>query len=340
MALPHVFANVSVLQTPHLDDNFNALGALVIIPCTASGTNTILLTPASNTPTVSAYSNLTPVFAFIAAATSNGAVTINVNGIGAKNLYKSNGAVAAGAGDIVSGGLYVISYNSALNAAVGGFVMNNPSTVRAPNVSRITSGTGATFTPVAGDVLWRVTMCGSGSGGCASNLATAPTAGGTTSFKVNSDAATWTCGGGTAGGGVNPGAGGSGGTTGTTGTLVNRVSGGSGHGGMNTSVANVASPGGAGGANPFGGAGRGSPTGTVGGTAAANSGGGGGGGGAPGTQNSGAGGGAGEWVQFWVTGMTTGTYTVAAGGAGTPGGTQAGGAGADGLIIVEGFPGI
>lgn len=206
----------------------------------------------------------------------------------------------------------------------------------APTVQRLTSGT--TYTAPAGVRRQRVAGCGGGSGGSASNLVTAPTAGGTSSFQVNATGTAWTCGGGGAGGGVNAGTGGSGGTTGP-GTLIDRRNGGAGHGGMATSVANVASPGGPGGTNPFGGAGSGAPTNTTGGTAVANSGAGGGGGGALSTHNSGGGGGAGEWVSFWVTGMTTAAYTVGAGGAGTPvgAGDKAGGAGADGIWIVEEF---
>lgn len=336
MALPHVFANVSVLQTPHLDDNFNAIGALVIIPCTATGTNTIALTPAANTPTVSAYSNLTPVFAFLAAATSNGAVTINVNGIGAKNLYKNNGAIAAGSGDLVSGSLYLVSYNSALNAAVGGFVLNNQSANQAPTVQRLTVGSG-TYTPTAGTVRVRVTQIGPGGGGAA--VATNAGANGNPStFQVNGAGTAWSCGGGV-GGATAGGAGGAGGTTGvdgSTGLKVFRYDGSAGQAGGQSATAGVNIPSGAGGASMFGGAGA-SVTGTTAGNAAKANTGSGGSGGHTAAGNSGGGGGSGEIVVFWVTGITSAAYTVGAKGAGGAAGTQAGGDGSDGITLVEEF---
>ena len=125
MALPHTFANVTELDTPQLDDNFNAVGALTVIPCVASGTNAITLTPAANTPTISAYTNNAPEFSFEAASTSTGALTLQVLGLGLKNVYKNNGATAAGANDFIAGSTYKVAYNGALNGAAGGWVILN-----------------------------------------------------------------------------------------------------------------------------------------------------------------------------------------------------------------------
>lgn len=118
MALPFTFASLPTGNVPaaDLDQNFAALGALTIIPCTASGTNTITLTPISNTPTVSGYVPFQQ-FAFFAAATSTGAVTVNVNGIGAIPLNVIGGA-QAGSGQVQSGLLYVIALNSNATAAL------------------------------------------------------------------------------------------------------------------------------------------------------------------------------------------------------------------------------
>lgn len=126
MALPFVFANVTELDTPQLDAVFNALGALVVIPCTATGTNTLALTPAANCPTITAYANYSPVFAFVSPNSNTGSVTINVSGVGAKNVYKNNGQTALVANDFIVGNLYYVGYNSALNASAGGFVILNP----------------------------------------------------------------------------------------------------------------------------------------------------------------------------------------------------------------------
>lgn len=125
MALPHTFANVTELDTPQLDDNFNAVGALTVIPCVASGTNAITLTPVANTPTISVYTNNAPEFSFEAASTSTGALTLQVLGLGLKNVYKNNGATAAGANDFIAGSTYKVAYNGALNGAAGGWVILN-----------------------------------------------------------------------------------------------------------------------------------------------------------------------------------------------------------------------
>ena len=52
MSLPFAFAAVSTATGQNLDDDFAAVGALGVIPCTAAGTNAIILTPNANTPTV------------------------------------------------------------------------------------------------------------------------------------------------------------------------------------------------------------------------------------------------------------------------------------------------
>jgi hypothetical protein len=159
------FANVVLAHTPDLDTNFNALGALVNIPCTASGTNTIALTPfASLTlPTVSAYTDQAPVFSFFAAATSTGAITININGLGAKKLFKNNGQTLAGSNDLISGALYQVSFKQSLDGGSGGFIILNQVAMGAaagsvPGKSRNTIMTGtadATVTVTADAIaLW------------------------------------------------------------------------------------------------------------------------------------------------------------------------------------------
>jgi len=127
MPLPFVFGTLTAPTEPlsALDTNFNAVAALAGgIPCTATGQNTIALAPGTNTPTISSYPDLAPSFVFAAAQTSNGAVTINVNGVGARNAYKWNGAQQCGSGDIVAGAVYRATPLQALNAGAGGFVVD------------------------------------------------------------------------------------------------------------------------------------------------------------------------------------------------------------------------
>jgi len=126
MALPVAFATLTGGNQPLslFDTQFAAVAAIGSIPCAAAGQNTIALSPFANTPTISSYTDLAPSFVFAAAQTSNGAVTINVNLVGARNAYKWNGAVAVGAGDLVAGQVYRATFLTALNAGAGGFVVD------------------------------------------------------------------------------------------------------------------------------------------------------------------------------------------------------------------------
>lgn len=150
MALPVTFATLQAgnQQLSLLDTQFAAVGALGSIPCAAAGTNAITLTPNSNTPTVSSYTDLAPSFIFAAAQTSSGAVTLNVNGIGARNAYKWNGLVGVGAFDLVAGMTYKATFLTALNSGAGGFVvdcMTNPANLVA-DIALIIDGGGNPIT--------------------------------------------------------------------------------------------------------------------------------------------------------------------------------------------------
>lgn len=54
--------------------------------------------------------------------TSTGACTLNVNGKGAKKIYKDQ-ATQANSGDLVANQMYVVIYDSALDGAAGGFLI-------------------------------------------------------------------------------------------------------------------------------------------------------------------------------------------------------------------------
>jgi len=122
MAFPTIFANLPAGVEPLslFDTMFNVVGSMGVVACTATGTNTIALAPKTNMPTVSAYANY-QAFGFVAANTTSGLVTININGVGALNAYASDGATQLASGALVAGAYYVFVYNSALNSAVGGF---------------------------------------------------------------------------------------------------------------------------------------------------------------------------------------------------------------------------
>lgn len=83
-----------------------------------AGTDTIT---ASLTPAITAYT-AGQTFRFVSAGANTGAVTLNVNGLGAKSITKT-GAVALGAGDIASGALIQVTYdgtNFQLSSGAGG----------------------------------------------------------------------------------------------------------------------------------------------------------------------------------------------------------------------------
>ena len=73
---------------------------------TVSGTDTIT---ASGTPTIAAYTS-GAMYYFTPAATNTGAVTINIDSLGAKSVTKE-GSTALAAGDLVSGKVALIVYD-------------------------------------------------------------------------------------------------------------------------------------------------------------------------------------------------------------------------------------
>lgn len=88
---------------------------------TVSGTNTITATA---TPTVAAYAT-GQTFRFLPAASNTGAVTINVDGVGAKAITKS-GSTALTAGDLSAGVSVQVTYDGTqfqlISGAGGGAV--------------------------------------------------------------------------------------------------------------------------------------------------------------------------------------------------------------------------
>lgn len=173
MALTTIFATLPAgnVAASLLDTNFNEVGAMAVTACTASGTNSIALTQSVNQPTISSYSNYLR-FGFVAANTTTGSVTANVNSIGSLNVYKVSGS-QAGSGDIVSGGYYEIVYNSALNASAGGFQIIGISTSSTSIVSvhsQQFSGHGTyTYTPTTGMLYCIAEGVGAGGGGGGTN---------------------------------------------------------------------------------------------------------------------------------------------------------------------------
>lgn len=104
----------------------------VIVPATAAGSaNALVLTPFSPVDNTVSQQGATATYtysntwAFTATADSTGAVTARVKTLPILNVFKDNGATAAGAGDILTGLQYFLTFLDAIpaNAGLGGFII-------------------------------------------------------------------------------------------------------------------------------------------------------------------------------------------------------------------------
>jgi hypothetical protein len=117
---------------------------------TVSGTDTIT---ASVSPSLTAYAT-GQMFAFVAANTNTGAVTINISSLGAKSITKT-GTTALVAGDLTANYLYVVVYDGTQFQVVGvsattftNLTVSGVLTLSGANVQLTSSGTGAWKMPV------------------------------------------------------------------------------------------------------------------------------------------------------------------------------------------------
>jgi hypothetical protein len=117
---------------------------------TVSGTDTITATVS---PALTAYAS-GQMFAFVAANTNTGAVTINISTLGAKAITK-NGNTALSAGDLTANYLFVIVYDGTQFQVVGvsattftNLTISGVLTLSGADVQLTSSGTGAWKMPV------------------------------------------------------------------------------------------------------------------------------------------------------------------------------------------------
>lgn len=128
-----------VLQNPVANNvNFSTNEA-------STGTNTITNAFAAGLPCapqayVSGCSYTLPITNTITAAPA-----LNINGLGAKNIYYPDGVTQLAAGSLIAGLLYTFVYSGALNSSAGGFICINPSRVTSSFTA--TLATGFTTTP-------------------------------------------------------------------------------------------------------------------------------------------------------------------------------------------------
>jgi len=166
MSIRTILANLVAGNQPValIDQLFQDVWNAATMSCTASGTNVITLTPRTNVNAPAAYVP-NQRFAFDAAATSTGTVTLLVGSLATLKLFQPGGA-QAGAGNIVIGNYYEIAYDATLDSGNGGFIMLNstlPSVAQPVQaefknllITNTTSGTAASHVLVTADqvLLW------------------------------------------------------------------------------------------------------------------------------------------------------------------------------------------
>lgn len=145
------------------------VAGFVIVPCVATGTaNAIVLTPRLHKEGAANLGDHM-AFAFVAGATSTGPVTVVLQTPGAAagafpivKVYKNGGATQAGAGDIVTGVLYLVLFNDALDSGAGGYVIMGGGGSAAPGAwaSYVPVITGATGTITLATATGRWTQVG------------------------------------------------------------------------------------------------------------------------------------------------------------------------------------
>jgi hypothetical protein len=94
----------------------------VSVPCVATGTDAITLTPSMHKEGGNVYADH-EIYTAVAAATSTAAVTARVGTLAFIKVYINGGSAQAGVGDIVLGRFYLFCYVQALDAGNGGFVI-------------------------------------------------------------------------------------------------------------------------------------------------------------------------------------------------------------------------
>lgn len=133
-----------------------AAAAGVIALTSVAGTNTITASAAG----VTSYDTGRP-FTFVPANTNGGATTLNVNALGAKNVY-ANGAACVG-GELVAGVPYVVVYDGTRFGVTGPYVLLDgvarPSEVRQTVLTAKTNASGYADFIEAGTGLQAKRMC-------------------------------------------------------------------------------------------------------------------------------------------------------------------------------------
>lgn len=123
MTLPFTFADATGdLALSDFDANFAAVGALVTIPCTITGVNTLILTPAVGSPAIPNYANYLRVCG-VPVDTNTAAAAARVGPLALLQIYLDSptGPRPLIGYEIVAGNLITLVYDSALDGGSGGW---------------------------------------------------------------------------------------------------------------------------------------------------------------------------------------------------------------------------
>lgn len=199
MAVPTVITDLNISAASNspagsdtigstLDDFLRANSAFIkqlfdictVYSATVGGTaNAITLTPAIALTTYKTGQRI----AFKATGSSSGVVTINVSALGAKKAFSTDGTTQLTTGDITSGKYYSLIYDSSLDAAAGGFMLDGSGNF-------LTSAAAAsTYAPLASPTFTETPSLPTGTTGVTQSAADSSTKLATTAF-VNGTALT------------------------------------------------------------------------------------------------------------------------------------------------------
>lgn len=162
MPLPHQFGSVTTAQGAWLDENFNNTGVCTVIPCSAAGTNTLVLSAAAGFPFIGTYSFFQR-FSFVSTNANTGPVTAQVGSLAVLGVYKDTpeGPTLLTGGEIATTNLVTLIYDATLAGGAGGFHLDTGGLIgfaQLGNAQNITSNTGVLLT--AGQVTGVNTLYG------------------------------------------------------------------------------------------------------------------------------------------------------------------------------------
>lgn len=126
MTYPTTFATLAAGNQPLslFDTMFQQVAAMIAIPCTISGTNSLTLTPITNAPTLAAYTQFC-AFRGIAINSNTAPLTMQFTTLPNLPVYMADRATQVPANTVLINQEYVFVYDAALNSGSGGFILEN-----------------------------------------------------------------------------------------------------------------------------------------------------------------------------------------------------------------------